>query len=87
MGLDQGRLGGEDPQAGGRQEQRRLLNRSLGTDIKVLNLLIQAEVVFLRLEHSDREFLGSNPATLWRTNQCKKSWGSVMRIVIKKEKK
>ena len=50
MGLDQGRLGGEDPQAGGRQEQRRLLNWPLGTDIKVHNLLIQAEVVFLRLK-------------------------------------
>ena len=42
MGLDQGRLGGEDPQAGGRQEQRRLLNWAVGTDIKVHNLLIQA---------------------------------------------
>ena len=68
MGLDQGRLGGEDPQAGGRQEQRRLLNRAVGTDIKVPNLLIQAEAVVLWLEQSDREFPGSNPATLWRTN-------------------
>ena len=35
MGLDQGRLGGEDPEVGGRQEQRRLFNRTVGTDIKV----------------------------------------------------
>ena len=35
MGLDQGRLGGEDPEVGGRQEQRRLLNRTVGTNIKV----------------------------------------------------
>lgn len=35
VGLDQSRLGGEDPQVGGGQEQRRLLHRPLGTNVEV----------------------------------------------------
>ena len=40
VGLDQGRPRGEDPQVGGGQEQRRLLNGTLGTNSKVNILLI-----------------------------------------------
>ena len=40
VGLDQGRLGGEDPEVGGRQEHCRFLNRTLGTNIKVTLIFI-----------------------------------------------
>ena len=35
VGLDQSRLGGEDPQVGGGQEQCRLLYGTLGANVKV----------------------------------------------------
>ena len=40
VGLDQSRLGGEDPQVGGGQEQRRLLHRPLGANVKVSTRLV-----------------------------------------------